>query len=140
MVQLLLAVGSGIFVLLGGAHGALTLRDLGTPRAFTPRDPELRAAMQNSTVAFHPQINLWRAWLGFNLSHSLGLVVFGGAFLYLGVSHPSVFSRSLPLQGCSILVSGAYLVLSLKYFFSSPAIGSGASLACFALASALSHA
>jgi len=140
MVQLLIVVGSSIFVLLGGAHGVLTLRDLNNPRSFTPRDPELRAAMQKSAIAFHPKVNLWQAWLGFNLTHSLGIVMFGGAFLYVGIFHSLLFSQSPLLQGCSIFVSAAYLVISLNFFFSKPAIGSGISMGCFILAAALSYA
>jgi hypothetical protein len=75
VVQLLLIVGSSIFVLLGVVHGVLTLQDLSNPRNFTPRDAELRAAMQQSAVAFHPKINLWKAGLGFHFRHSLGLVM-----------------------------------------------------------------
>ncbi len=139
MIQVLVIVGSGIFVLLGAAHGLLTLRDLGDPVVFTPRDATLRTAMQQSTIALHPDINLWRAWMGFNLSHSLGLVMFGGAFLYLGVFRLPWFSQSWLLQACSILVSAAYLLMSLKFFFSTPAIGSGIAMACFALATAISY-
>ena len=36
--------------------------------------------MQQSAIALNPSINLWRAWMGFNLTHSLGAVMFGGAF------------------------------------------------------------
>ena len=140
VVQLLLIVGSGIFVLLGAAHGVLTLQDLGNPRNFTPRDAELRTAMQQSSVAFHPKINLWQAWMGFNLSHSLGLVMFGGTFLYVGVFHSLLFSQSPLLQGCSILIPAAYLAMSLKFWFSKPAIYTGISMGCFILASALSCA
>ena len=136
MIQLLLIVGSSIFVLLGAAHGVLTLKDLGNPRNFTPRDAKLRTAI----IAFHPKVNLWQAWLGFNLSHSLGLVMFGGAFLYVGIFHPLLFSQSPLLQGCSILIPAAYLVMSLKFWFSKPAIGSGISMGCFILAAALSYA
>jgi len=91
VIQLLLIVGSSIFVLLGAAHGVLTLQDFGNPRNFTPRDAKIRTATQQSTIAFHPKINLWRAWLGFNLSHSLGLIMFGGAFLYVGIFHSLLF-------------------------------------------------
>lgn len=140
MVQVFLIVGSSIFVLLGAGHGVLTLRDLSHPRNFTPRDAKLRTAMQQSTIAFHPEINLWQAWLGFNLSHSLGLVMFGGAFLYLGLFHSFLFSQSTLLQGCAIAVSAAYLVMSLRFWFSKPAIGSGVAMGCFVLAAALSYA
>jgi hypothetical protein len=134
MAQVLIVIGGSIFLLLGLGHGALTLRDLRDPRAFTPRDPELRRAMQQSSIAFHRTINLWKAWMGFNLSHSLGLVLFGGAFLYVGVFEPDAFAASPLLQGCAVAVSAIYLVLSLLFWFSKPAIGSALALACFVLA------
>jgi hypothetical protein len=139
VVQLLIIIGSGIFVLLGIIHGFLTFQDLSNPRNFTPRDAELRAAMQQASVALHPKINLWKAWLGFHFSHSLGLAMFGGAFLYVGIFHSILFSQSQLLQGCSILVSAAYLVMSLKFWFSKPAIYTGISMGCFILATVLSY-
>ena len=68
MTQSLIILGAAVFVVLGSLHGLLTLRDVRTPRAFTPRDPELRRAMQQSSIRLHRSINLWDAWLGFNLS------------------------------------------------------------------------
>lgn len=139
MIQLLLIVGASIFVLLGTLHGVFSLQDIGTaPRNFTPRDEELRRAMQQATVAFHPKINLWLAWLGFNLSHSLGLIVFGGAALYIAVFYPSLFSELRLLPICFIAIAAIYLVLSLKFWFSRPAIFVGISLACFVAAWVLS--
>lgn len=140
MVQIFVIAGAGIFFLLGVIHGIYTLQDLGEPRNFTPRDAGLLEAMQQSAVALDPKINLWKAWLGFHFSHSLGLVMFGGAFLYIGIFHSILFSQSPLLQGCSILVSAVYLVLSLKFWFSKPAIGSGIATVCFILAAALSYA
>ena len=140
MIRALLIVGSSISVLLGAVHGVLTLTDLGHPRSFTPVDATLRIAMQQSSIALHPRINLWQAWLGFNLSHSLGLLMFGGAFLYIGIRHSSLFAQSVPLQGCAILISAAYLVMSLQFWYSRPAIGWGIATACFVLAAGLSHA
>jgi hypothetical protein len=118
----------------------LTLQDLGNPRNFTPGDAELGAAMRQSTIAFDPQINLWQAWLGFNLSHSLGLLMFGGAFLYVGIFHSLLFSQSPLLQSCSFLVSAVYLVVSLKFWSSKPTPFLGTYMGCFILAAALSYA
>lgn len=139
VVQILIIVGSSIFLLLGAVHTVLTLQDLGKPRNFTPRDANLRAAMQQSAVALHPKINLWKAWLGFHFSHSLGLAVFGGVFLYVGIFYPVLFSQSPLLQGCSVLVSAVYVVLSVKFWFSKPAIYTGISMLCFIMASLLSY-
>lgn len=140
MIQLLIVIAASIFLLMGAGHGALTLRDLKHPRAFTPRDPVLLHAMQQSSIALHPTINLWRAWLGFNLTHSLGLVLFGGAFLHIGVFEPNAFASSLLIQAVAVLVSAIYLVLSLKFFFSKPAIGSTIGLVCFLAAAGSAHA
>lgn len=61
MSQIFIIVAASVFLLMGGAHGILTLRDLKNPKAFTPRDPELRKAMQQSSIRLHPTINLWNA-------------------------------------------------------------------------------
>ena len=140
MGQFLIIVAATPFLVFGLGHGLYTLMDLKRPRAFTPPDPALRQAMQESSVRFDPTINLWRSWLGFNLSHSLGLVLFGSAFLYIGIFAPHAFVSSLPLQGVAVLVSAIYLVLSLKFFFSKPVIGSAIGLVCFLVAAALAYA
>lgn len=139
MVQIFIILGSSIFVLLAVIHGVHTLQDVIEPRNFTPRDTELRVAMQQATVAFHPKINLWQAWLGFHFSHTLALLMFGGAFLYIGIFQQALFSRSLLLQSCSVLIPATYVAISLKFWFSNPAVFAGVSMACFILAAALSN-
>ena len=139
MVQLFIIVGSGIFVLLGVIHTAYTLQDLGNPRRFAPPDAELLAAMQQATVGLNPKINLWQAWLGFNFSHSLGLLTFGGAFLYTGIFYPSVFSESKILQICSVSIPAIYVILSLKFWFVNPAVLTGIATASFILAIVFSY-
>src|SRR6185436_10458110 len=93
MGQILLAVGGLVVLMMGTLHGVLTLRDVFTPRAFTPTDDAVRLAMQGTRVAFNRRLNLWKAWLGFNLSHSLGVVLFGGLLLLASV-HFAAFAAS----------------------------------------------
>ncbi len=140
MSQILIIFASSIFLFLGGGHGILTLMDFKNPKSFTPRDPELRKAMQQSSIRLHPSINLWDAWMGFNLTHSLGIVLFGAAYLYVGVFEPIVFAQSLLLQSCAVIVSAIYLILSIKFFFSKPVIGSAIGLTCFVLAAGIAYA
>ena len=139
MSQLLVILAASIFLVLGMIHGLLTLKDLKRPRAFTPRDPGLRTAMQNSGIALHPAINLWDAWMGFNLTHSLGIVMFAATYLYVGIVTPGTFAQSGVLQVCAISVSAIYWVISLRFFFSKPAIGSAVAMTCFVLATAISY-
>lgn len=140
MAQMLIIAAASVFLLLGLGHGILTLMDLKDPKTFTPRDPELRKAMQQSSIRLHRTINLWDAWLGFNLTHSLGLVLFGAAYVHVGVFEPTAFARSPLLQACAVGVSAIYLVLSIRFFFSRPVIGSAIALALFALATGLAYA
>ena len=72
MNLIVLGIGSGIYLLLGAFHGLLAFRDVFTPRTFTPVDDTVRKAMLKKPIALHPKTDLWKAWLGFNLSHSLG--------------------------------------------------------------------
>lgn len=138
MARVLLSIGGTIFLAIGTLHGLLALRDLATPRAFTPTDDSVRTAMQGARLAFNPRVNLWQAWLGFNLSHSLGVVLFGGALLLLAWLRFPVFAASHLLQGVSVVVAATYLVLSLRFWFWGPALGSGLSLLCILAAVVLS--
>ncbi len=135
----LLIAGAAIFLLLGTAHGLMSLLDLRKPRFFTPPDPSLRLAMQQASARLHPHINLWNAWMGFNLSHSLGVMMFGAALLDVGVLHPLVFTRSILLQLLAPTVAGLYLLLSMRFWFYKPTIGCALALACFAAASLVAH-
>ena len=140
MAQVLLFTGALIFFVFGAYHGILTLRDLSLPRAFTPTDESVRRAMQESRVALNPRVNLWEAWLGFNLSHSLGLVLFGGGLITIAWLHFPVFAQSPSMQVTALVVAAAYLILSVRFFFRGPAIGTGIGLACFLTSAFLLHA
>lgn len=140
MAQVLLFTGAVIFFVFGAYHGIFTLRDLPLPRTFTPTDEGVRRAMQRSRVALDPRINLWDAWLGFNLSHSLGLVLFGGGLITVAWLHFPLFARSPSMQVAALVVSAAYLILSARFWFRVPAIGTGLGLACFLTSIFLLHA
>jgi hypothetical protein len=129
MSQLLLALAGLIFLLLGTLHGLLTLRDVANPRAFTPTDDEVRLAMQATRLRFNPRANLWDAWLGFNLSHSLGVILSGLCLFALAWNHPS-FVASPMLQRAAMLLPALYLAMAVRFWFYGPALGAGLSLLC----------
>src|SRR5262245_39819032 len=138
MGQFLLAIGGLVFLMMGTLHGVLTLRDVFTPRAFTPTDDAVRLAMQGARVAFNRRLNLWQAWLGFNLSHSLGVVLFGGGLLLFASVHFAAFAASQFMQAVCIGFAAAYFVVSLRFWFRGPVLGSGFSLICILAAVVLS--
>lgn len=72
---------------------------------------------------------LWRAWVGFNLSHALGVIVVSTTTLWLATSGTPLFA-TWPVRLALLVVPATYLLLSLKYWFDKPtrAIGLGCAL------------
>lgn len=127
----LLLLAGAIFSLLALLHAGYTLLDLATPRRLVPTDPAVIAAMEGTTVRLsRGRSTMWQSWVGFNLSHSLGALLFGGALLTLGWSWP------VPGLGGGLLllpvgVCLLYMALGLRYWFWIPTTGIAlATLAC----------
>lgn len=127
-------LGTVPFILLGAIHILYSLRDAWTPKKLTPYDDSVRVSMQKSTLALTSQTTMWRAWLGFNISHGIGVLFFGVVYLTLAVSDIALFSKITLLPFLALAVSASYLVLSIKYWFHIPAIGSGIGAGCFLVA------
>jgi hypothetical protein len=72
MIAILLILGGAVFGGLGGLHAVYTLLDLRRPRRLVPVDSSVAHAMANSAVRLSGGgTDMWRAWTGFNFSHSL---------------------------------------------------------------------
>lgn len=132
-MRVLFVFGATVFSLLGVAHGVLTIRDLWTPRSFTPVDEEVRRAMAQAPLRLAPQTTIWNAWLGFNLSHSLGLFVFGALFGTIALFDFSMIAGSLFLRISAVVVGAVYMLLALRYWFWVPATLSAVGTVCFAI-------
>lgn len=124
-------LGTLPFMLLGTVHIIYTLIDVHTPKRLTPFDDSVRVAMQQSTPALTRQTTMWRAWLGFNMSHGIGVLFFGLIYFMLALRDFTLVSGSWSLRLLAIAVSASYFVLAVKYWFHIPAIGAGIGCACF---------
>jgi hypothetical protein len=135
-IAILLILGGAVFGVLGGLHAIYTLLDLRSPRRLVPADPSVAQAMANSALRLsRGRTDMWRAWIGFNFSHSLGILLFGALAVWAGFrikTLPAGIMPALTLVGC------VYLVLCLLYWFRSPAIGVAVGTGCFAVAWILS--
>ena len=131
LAKYIFILGTLPFILLGAIHILYSLMDVRKPRKLSPHDDSLRLAMQQSTLALTKQTTMWRAWLGFNISHGIGVLFFGVIFLTLALHDFTLMSRVWLLPCLAVAVSAGYLVLSVKYWFRIPAIGSGIGAACF---------
>jgi hypothetical protein len=75
----------------------------------------------------------WNAWIGFNLSHSLGLVLFGALYGGIALGDFSFVAGSLFLWVSAVVVGLVYLLLALRFWFWLPATVSAVGTLCFVL-------
>lgn len=130
-------LGALPFVVLGIVHVLATPLTPDESKGLSPRDRAYRQSMTEQTVLLTRRTNLWLVWVGFNLSHSLGVVLFGVVVLLVGRS-PAAFGSNGPVfVPLAIVVSGVYLAIGLRYWFRTPVIGIIISSVCFVLAGVL---
>src|SRR5260370_22025641 len=85
MIVILLTLGGAVVGALGGLHAIYTLLDLRNPRRLVPVDPSVAHAMANSALRLSGGgTDMWRAWIGFNFSHSLGFLLFCALAMLVG--------------------------------------------------------
>lgn len=137
MITILLMFGGAIFGVLGALHTVYTLLDLRKTRRLVPEDPSVAQAMANSAVRLSSGgTNMWRAWIGFNFSHGLGVLLVGTLAVFAG-SRAKALPVGIIIPGVT-LISCIYLVLALLYWFRAPAIAVALASGCFAAAWVLS--
>jgi hypothetical protein len=120
-------LSAAIILLLGCAHLLYTFRG---PKLL-PRDPELIKSMKAATLVITQETTVWKAWIGFNASHSMAAILFGLVFGYLAVAYPAVLYGSLFLQSVGFLMLSGFFVLGWRYWFSVPFTGISISLLCY---------
>ena len=129
-----LIAGGSIFLILGLLHAVYTLSDEKRPRRLAPDDPKVLEAMAASNVRLsRGGTTMWRAWIGFNLSHSLGAVMFGVACIMTGVLLKTLSPPRAALF-IPVAIACLYALLAVRYWFRIPVIG--IALATFSFAAA----
>ncbi|MEP6995000.1 MAG: hypothetical protein ABI968_10805 [Acidobacteriota bacterium] len=83
---------------------------------------------------------MWRAWVGFNVSHSMAAILFGLVFGYFALAHEQLLFHSPFLLVVGLAMLGGFVVLSKVYWFSVPLAGTSISLACYVASIAISRA
>ena len=111
-----IAASAAIILFLGLVHLFYTFRG----PLLHPRDSDLSARMMTVPLVISPETTMWRAWVGFNATHSFGLMLFGALYAYLAIRHGAFLFQSyfLLLLGFALLVG--YAVISRLYFFTAP--------------------
>ena len=133
--RILMVLCASIVLTLGVLHLVSTFWG----PSLTPRDPALQISMSQSSLIMTNETTMWRCWVGFNASHSMGLILFGLIFGYLALAHGQLLFRSPFLLAVGLAMLGGLIVLCKVYFFSWPLTGINISLACYVVSIALSR-
>ena len=119
-MNFLTIMSAGIFAVLGALHLVYTLHDFGErPRYFRPADRALLAAMRKTHTAIAPAgRDYWSGILGFNLSHSVGLLLFA---LLIVVAAQYQIAWLKPILTA---VGAAFAAIAWRCWFHIPMLGS----------------
>lgn len=121
--MVLVIVAGTIFCTLGGMHAIFTLIDWHHPRRLAPADPSVVTQMASTGLRLsRGRTNMWDAWIGFNLSHSVGAILYGGVCITTGISMRSM-TVPWPVFAGLVLVAAIYEVIAIRFWFRIPAIG-----------------
>jgi hypothetical protein len=77
----------------------------------TPRDPALQISMSRIAPVITKETTMWRCWVGFNVSHSMGLILFGLVFCFLALAHGQLLFHSPFLLVVGLAMLGGFVVL-----------------------------
>jgi hypothetical protein len=111
-----IAASAGVMLLLGLMHLLYTFRG---PKLH-PRDPDLIAKMMAVSPVISSETTIWRAWVGFNVSHSFCLILFGALYGYLAIRHSAFLFHSWFLLALGLVLLLSYAALAKLYWFTAP--------------------
>jgi hypothetical protein len=110
------AASAAVIFLLGVMHLWYTFRG----HNLHPRDPELTSRMMTVSPVITSETTMWRAWIGFNATHSFGLILFGAPFGYLAMRQSAFLFQSWFLLALGFALLLSYAVVAKLYFFTTP--------------------
>ena len=123
----LMAGSAAVPLALGLLHLLYTFRG---PK-FHPRDRELLQRMSEVSPVISRETTMWKAWVGFNASHSYGAILFGLVYGQLALVQPQVLFGSPFLLAVGLLFLCGFAFLGKRYWFSVPFRGILISLALY---------
>jgi hypothetical protein len=116
IASVLVAASAAVMLLLGLIHLLYTFRG----RKLHPRDPDLYVRLNEVSLVLTRETTMWKAWVGFNASHSYGAILFGLVYGYMALAHSAVFFQSTFLLCVGLMLLCGYAVLGKLYWFSVP--------------------
>ena len=112
----LIALSAAVILVLGIAHLLATYAG----SKLEPRDSDLLESMKAVPPNISKQTTMWKAWVGFNASHSLGAIVFALVFGYLAVGRSDLLFDSPFLLSLGLVTLLSYSAMGWLYWFHIP--------------------
>jgi hypothetical protein len=112
----LVAASAAVILLLGLIHLLYTFRG----KKLHPRDAQLEERMREAFPVISRETTMWKAWVGFNASHSFGAILFGVVYGYLSFAHDAFLFRAPFLLVVGLFLLLGYVFLGKRYWFSVP--------------------
>jgi len=122
-------LGSLIMIILGSIHLFYTFFS----NKFSSKNENLISEMKASYPVLTKETTMWRAWTGFNASHSSGAIFIGIINFYWAWEYFTLFESDHFFLIFNILTIGFYVWLAKKYWFKIPFIGILITLLCYVL-------
>ncbi|MDR2013629.1 MAG: hypothetical protein LBQ20_11495 [Rhodanobacter sp.] len=126
----LITTSAIIVFALGAVHLLYTFRG----NKMHPQASDLRARMEQVSPVLTHQTTMWKAWIGFNASHSYGALLFGAIYGYLALVHSAFLFQSSFLLSLGLVALVAYAFLGKRYWFSIPFHGILLATVCYVIA------
>lgn len=144
--QTLFIAGTIPLMFGGGLHALAALLDTVRPTFFAPIDGSVKPVLESTGIRLRRMFpsgdgatpSMWRVWLGIHISHGLGVFSFAFICLLLATHDFKLVEDIGAIRPLTIAFSGAYLALSLRFWFYGPAVLTGIATACFTAATVLS--
>jgi hypothetical protein len=135
IARVLMVLSAGIVFILGALHVVYTFWG----SKLMPRDSALQIRMSQISPVITKETTMWRTWIGFNASHSMGAILFGLIYGFLAIAHSQLLFQSPFLLVAGLAMLCGWLVLGKIYWFSVPFAGIGISLGCYLVSIAASR-
>jgi len=128
--KIFIFIASSIFLILGTIHLVYTF----FTNKFLARDNETNKRMNSTSPILTKETTMWKAWIGFNASHSMGAMFIGLINIILVCQHFEVYQNSFNILLLDICTGIFYLFLAKRYWFKIPLVGILIATCCFIIA------
>jgi hypothetical protein len=122
-----MVLGSIVIGLMGTMHLLYTF----FTNKFNPKNLSLIREMRNTSPILSDGLNFWKAWVGFNASHSSGIIFMAIMNIFLVTRDFSWISSSNFFFLFNILTMAFYVFMVKRYWFRPPMIGAFVTLLCY---------